>query len=143
MKNNVWEEQTMDNDISLFHEEVLSKTRLPNWMSKIVCPFCQTKLPLRSIRSISLCLNTRNYGDLSIELLCEKCSQMDTVYYREGIGDVFEFIKLLINECPKTDPITEEDMYKLQYNNIINKMSFKKKINNVSKFQAENVNDPL
>jgi hypothetical protein len=132
MKNNVWEEQTMDNNIASFHEEILSKTKLPKWMSKMICPFCQNELPLRSIRSISFCLNTRNYGDLSIELLCEKCSQMDTVYYREEIDDITKFIKLLTDSSPRTDPIIEEDMYKMQYNNIINKMSKLKEVDNIN-----------
>lgn len=136
MKSNVWEEQTMSNKISSFHEEILLKTNLPKWMENIICPFCKKELPLRSIRSISLCLNTRNYGDLSVEVLCDDCSQMDTIYYRENINKIEDFIDLLINSSPQTNPIIEEKMYKLQYNNIVNKMANQNK-------QKESHNDNL
>jgi len=130
MKNNVWEEQRMLTDVSEFHEKIMSDMDLPKWIKDIKCPFCGKDIPLRSIRNIQLCLNTRNFGDIAIEVLCDDCSKMDTLYFREKCKHISDFVNVLLsyddgkreNISPKSAPILEEEMYKIQYNNVMEKM---------------------
>jgi len=122
MRNNFWEEQTMPPNIAEFHEVVMSEMEIPTWMN-IDCPFCNKKLPLRSIRSVSINFNTRNLGDISIEVLCDECGQMDTVYFREEIAKLPDFIDFIKGERkPKGLPILEQQMYTMRYNNVVEKM---------------------
>ena len=123
MLNNYWEEQGMNNEVNFFHEEELKKVNLPEWIKKIKCPFCSKELPLRSFRSIQLCLNTRNFGEIAIEVLCDECSKMDTLYFRDKDINIYSFCSYLKGDSsPETNPIIEEDMYKLSYNNIMEKL---------------------
>jgi len=118
--NNFWEEQGMD-DISSFHEEQLGKMGIPEW-AKLECPFCQEKLPLRSIRTIGLKFNTRNMGDLVVEIVCYSCSKGDTLYFRKEIDHIEDFCELLVgNKKPKNNPVIEENMYRMMYNNVVEK----------------------
>ena len=129
MINSFWEEQNMNQDIYLFHEKQMEKMDLPQWIKDIKCPFCDKELHLRCIRNIQLCLNTRNFGEIAIEVLCDRCSKMDTLYFRENCENLKDFcnylVRLEINspiKTPKNNPVIEEDMYKMQYNNLMNKM---------------------
>lgn len=122
MLNNFWEEQTMTNIIHNYHENEIKKMDLPKWITNISCLFCGAKLDLISIRTISFCLNTRNFGDLVVEIVCNTCSRMDSLYFREGIANIKDFVNVLTESEPKVDPIIEEEMYKNQYNNIVEKM---------------------
>jgi hypothetical protein len=123
MINNFWEEQSMDNSILEFHEKELEKMAIPLWISNLVCPYCNKKNPLSSIRNIHLCLNTRNLGDISIEILCNDCKKMDIVYFHEDIKDMNDFCAYLCDlKKPTTQPILEEAMFKSGVNNTINKM---------------------
>lgn len=122
MLNNFCEEQRMADKILDFHEKELQKIGIPKW-ANVKCPFCNKELPLRSVRSISLKLNTRNMGDVMVEVFCVYCSKMDTVYFRKAAEDINKFVGLLIqNYTPETEPIVEEKMYKMQYNNVVEKM---------------------
>jgi len=119
MKNNHWEEKKMDNSINAQHEASLEKMDIPEWMN-IDCPYCSEKLPLRSIRSFGLKFHTRNKGDLFLEVLCEKCGIMNTVYFRNQIDKVTDLIDFTTGaRSPDCKPVLEEDMYKLQYNNVL------------------------
>ncbi len=120
--NNYWEDLDMSNELKEYHESVVSKMRLPKW-AIIDCPFCHKKLSNRSVRSISLCLNARNIGDIAVEFCCDECRKMDTIYYRKNICDMDEFICEL-ERAKHTNyvPVIEEDMYKMQYNNLVEKM---------------------
>mgnify|MGYP000893703000 CR=1 FL=1 len=123
MISNYWEEQGMDKSIEGYHENMMSKMQLPKWMN-VKCPFCNKPLPLRSIRSVGLKFNTRNIGDIVLEVLCTECSKMDTLYFREKIENINDFIAILqSNECPESEPLLEEEMYKKQYNNLVERMS--------------------
>jgi hypothetical protein len=120
---NFWEEKFMGSEgLSKYHEKELLKMEIPGWMTNIKCPFCGEIIGVRGIRNIRLCLNTRNLGDLSIEVLCEKCMKLDTVYYRERLSNITAFVSLLTNSKPKSEPILEENMYKMQYNNAVENM---------------------
>ena len=122
MISNVWEEQDFNAKLLDFHEKELGKMALPDW-TNIDCPFCNKKLPLRSIRSISMKLNTRNMGDLALEFICDKCSKMDTLYFRKDAKNIAEFVSLLENKSkPQSKAILEEDMYKQKYNNVVENM---------------------
>ena len=122
MLSNFWEEQMMADIVHNYHQAKMGKMTLPKWIMGILCPFCGAKLDLISIRTISLCLNTRNFGDLVVEIVCNACSRMDSLYFREDIKNIKDFTKLLMESKPKVDPIIEEEMYKNQYNNIVEKM---------------------
>ena len=122
MKNNIWEEQGNPQDITDFHEKLLSKMEIPEWM-KLNCPFCGKPLPLRSIRSFGVKFNTRNLGDIVVEVLCDKCAIMDTLYFRKEVSCISEFIEFLAGKKqPKSKPILEEDMFRQQYNNVMEDM---------------------
>ncbi|TRZ82905.1 hypothetical protein D4R86_01130 [bacterium] len=122
MRNNFWEEQMMTSNISDFHEVVMSEMEIPEWMN-INCPFCDKELPLRSIRSVSIKFNTRNLGDIAVEVLCDECGQMDNVYFRKEIEKLPDFIAFIKGEQkPKSLPILEKEMYTMQYNNVMEKM---------------------
>ena len=128
MLNSFWEEQDMKSSIGDFHEEQMEKLGLPNWIKDIKCPFCKKELPLRSVRNVQFCFNTRNFGEVAVEILCDACSKMDTVYFRVKLTNINDFISMLDDTCaPTEDPIIEEDMYKLQYNNIMDKMFSEKR----------------
>jgi len=122
MLSDFWEEKNMSEEILQFHEEELKKWGIPKWMN-VKCPFCGAELPLRSIRSIGFKLNTRNMGDIILEVLCEKCSKMDTIYFHKQIESVKDFVPFLTGEkSPSGEPFIEEKMYKMQYNNVMDKM---------------------
>jgi len=122
MPSNFWEELTMSLDIIKFHEEEMSKWNIPKWMI-IKCPHCEKELPLRSIRSISLKFNTRNLGDIAVEVCCTKCCKLDTVYFRQEANNIKDIIPFLTGEKePKSKPIVEEKMYQMKYNNAVEKM---------------------
>jgi len=129
MKNNYWEEQNMKQEILDFHQEVIESMEVPEWV-KINCPHCSEKVELRGIRAISLCLNARNLGDLAVQYHCSKCGLMDTVYFRKSVdGKVSNFAKYIKDkEMPDQPPVVEEEMYKLRYNNLMDKFIKEKKI---------------
>jgi len=122
MLNNFCEDEALSDTILRFHEETLETMEIPEWMN-VKCPFCNKDLPLRSIRSVSLKLNSRNLGDLALEIFCPSCSKMDTVYFRKEVNSIKDF-SLFLNgvKLPKSDSIIEEEMYKLRYNNLMDKM---------------------
>ena len=122
MLNNFCEEQRMADRILDFHEKILGNFEIPKWM-KVQCPFCKKDLPLRSIRSVSMRFNTRNLGDITLEVFCIYCSRMDTLYFKGEADKISDFIEILRgNKEPKSKPIIEEEMYKMQYNNAMDKM---------------------
>ena len=124
MINNYWEEKEMGTEINNFHNEELKSWGIPNWINNIKCPFCHKNLNNRSIRCISLKLNTRNLGDIAVEIICDDCSKMDTVYFRKQCNNIEDFCVCLKEpENEIKEPVLEEDMYKLQYNNLLEKMS--------------------
>jgi hypothetical protein len=48
---------------------------------------------------------------------------MDTLYFRKAALNISEFISLLSGHIsPKEKPIIEEEMFKLEYNNVIEEM---------------------
>jgi len=105
-----------------FHEKVLGEIDIPKWMN-LKCPFCGKEMPLRSIRSVSMRFNTRNMGDVTVEVFCVYCRRMDTLYFRKAAKDVADFISLLNGtKEPQSEPIIEETMYKQCYNNVMDKM---------------------
>jgi len=130
MLNTFCEEMTMGDDLLNFHEKMLEKYKLPKW-ANVNCPFCNKDLPLRSIRSISLKLNTRNLGDLALEVFCPYCEKMDTLYFNENLCNISEFISVLNDKKEvKSTPFLEEIMYKKNYNNTLEKMFIDKELKN-------------
>jgi hypothetical protein len=123
MENNYWDEQYMEDPLLKFHEEQMKKMDIPKWIKDIKCPFCKEKIPLRAIRNIQLCLNTRNFGEIAIEVFCDDCKKMDTLYFRTKIKNLSCFIDCIQDSCEMPyEPVVEEDMYKLNYNNILELM---------------------
>jgi len=122
MKSNFCEDSCVKLDVSKFHEEEMAKIGLPRW-ANVKCPFCHKELPLRSVRSITLKFNARNMGDLAVEVFCEECSLMDTVYFRKEFSVIEDAVLFLTgNKEPAGQPIIEENMYKMRYNNVVEKM---------------------
>ena len=125
MISNFWEELNLK-DISKGHEKIMEEMEIPQWM-KLDCPFCGKKLPLNSIREFGVKLNARNIGDLYVQVCCVDCRKMDTLYFRSEIDKVTDFIKFLDgSKAPINLPILEEDMYKMQYSNLVDKVFAKK-----------------
>ena len=121
-----WEEQKMHNEIHSFHEQLIKEFGVKKWIEK--CPFCQEELPLRSIRQLSIKLNSRNIGDLAVEFCCAKCNKMDTIYFRKAIKSLNDASPFMNGtQIPIQDPILEENMYKMGYNNLVEEMMSRKK----------------
>ena len=114
----------MEHPILNFHEKQVGKMNLPEWVTAIDCPFCEEDIALRAIYNIQLCLNTRNFGEVAIEVFCNKCKKMDTVYLRTKLTSIDEYIECLkgIQDMPQ-DVIVEEDMFKMNYNNVAEQMA--------------------
>lgn len=125
MINNYWEEMDMNDEVGNYHEKTLREKffpTCPSWLN-FHCPFCKELLPRRSLRTIGIKLNTRNMGDLVVEFCCNSCKKMDTLYYRRQITELADIGKFLLGEKdPDIQPILEEDMYKMRYNNLVEQM---------------------
>jgi len=120
MPSNFWEEQRMSTDIIAVHEKLMEEMNLPQWIKDSKCPYCNKNLPLRSIRNIQLCLNTRNFGEIAVELICDSCNKMDTVYYRTGIRKISQFFDYLSGQVQVGEnPLVEKDMYDAKYNCVV------------------------
>jgi len=112
----------MSDDIKEYHEKVNASFKIPEW-ALIDCPFCKNKIQHSGVRNIGLCLNSRNLGDISVEFHCDECVRMDTVYFRREINySVAEFRAFLIGAYKPSNPVVEEEMYQLKYNNLIERM---------------------
>jgi hypothetical protein len=127
MKNSFCEDVYMadklfKDQVSDFHDKAIESMGLPSW-SKIECPHCEAKINTNGIRGIALCLNARNIGDIAIEFLCGSCGIMNTVYHRKAVTtDINEFAECVKgNKKLDTEPVVEEEMYKLGYNNLMEK----------------------
>ena len=120
MKNNVYDEKDMSLSLKETHEKAVEKIGLPDWIKDLRCPHCVKKLNLNNIREVSLCLNARNIGDVSVQFHCESCGVMNTLYYRQSVESVDAFCDLVKNnKKPDSRPVVEEEMYKLGYNNLV------------------------
>lgn len=126
MLNNYWEELDMLENITEFHEKELENYNLPEFVKKLHCPYCKEKLSLSSIREIGMKFHSRNIGDVIVQFCCCKCRKLNTLYFRKQASKIEEFIKVLSNEKQvDTEPVIEEDMYKMNYNNLVESMFIK------------------
>jgi len=114
----------MDNiEIVLFQEKLMKEMKLPDWIKRIKCPFCNKDLPLRSIRNIQLCLNARNFGEIAIEVMCDVCDKLDTIYFRTKIKDMNHFADYLNGHYQfGGKSFIERDMYNEKYNCVVEEM---------------------
>jgi len=123
MLNNTFEEMFNPSklpNVKEIHEKIIEKMVLPPWTGEIKCPYCKENMPKTSIRSISLKLNPRNIGDICVEFLCSKCQVGNTLYFTKAANNIKDFIYLLENDHePYSIPITEEEMYKQKYHNVL------------------------
>ena len=121
MKNTFYEEKNMKKEVLSFHQGMMERLGLPDWVKSIDCPHCSAKVALGGIRNISLCLNARNIGDLCVEYHCSDCGIMDSVYYRKAVTSCITEFNSYINgdKTPDAKPVVEEEMCKLGYNNLI------------------------
>lgn len=110
-------------DVKEFHEKELDKFSLPDFVKDLDCPYCKEKLTKSSIREIGMSFNTRNLGDIFVQFCCDKCSQMNTLYYRQQAESIHDFKKILDGTTtPSVNPVIEEEMFQLKYNNLTEKM---------------------
>jgi len=123
MKSNYWEELDMNNKIKQFHGKEVEKMGPPDFIN-FLCPHCNKKIQSHGIRDISLKFNTRNIGDISVTFNCDDCLIMDTVYFRKAVSSLQEFAEC-VNNNKKLDsePLIEEEMFKLRYNNLMEKFT--------------------
>jgi hypothetical protein len=130
MKNNTYEEQINPSvpNVKLAHSQMLlNQVGLPQWVGALLCPYCHGTLTTSSIRSISIKLNPRNIGDLCVEFLCEKCQVGNTLYFTKASPTIQDFVAYLNGAVePSVYPITEEEMYKKNYHNVLDSIFTKK-----------------
>jgi len=125
MSSSFWEEQTMPMNLLACHQELIKDMNIPEWIREIVCPHCKKVLPLSSIREIGLKFNTRNIGDIVVEIMCNDCRKLETLYFTKAVDNVKGFQDALGGQKPSAQPITEDEMYKQKYNNVLEKMANK------------------
>lgn len=101
------------------HKEHMRSFELPEWVFKQKCPFCGEVLEEFSIRGITFKFNTRNVGDISIEFACEKCKIGDSLYFRKEFENSMDIANIMSGamNISESQPVTEEQMYGLSYNN--------------------------
>ena len=124
MISNTWEELSANNfkHIGRFHERFLEEMGIPKWMN-LDCPYCNEKLGLHSIREFGLKLNPRNMGDIFVQICCDKCEKMDTLYFKSEANTLSTFAALISGYLiPKSKPMLEDKMYKANYNNLLEKL---------------------
>ena len=123
MKNLRYEEFWLPSNISKSHEETLKLAECPAWLN-IECPYCNKTMPLNSIRSVGLKLNARNLFDIFVEFCCHNCKAGNTLYFKKEVKNFKEFADFITGiKIPQNIPIIEEEMYKIGYNNLIEKMA--------------------
>lgn len=129
MLNNSFEEIVRPSkvpNIKELHSNMIDKMSLPEW-TKLTCPYCKESMPTSAVRSVTIKLNPRNIGDLCVEFLCPKCEVGNTLYFTKASKDLWEFINLLNgSKSPSVEPITEEEMYKQKYHNVLDASVSKK-----------------
>ena len=128
--NNYWEDQNMSKELKKAHNETVEEMRIPEW-AIFDCPFCNEELEPRAVRSISMMFNARNIGDIAVEFCCDKCKKMDTMYFRKCVDNLEDFSFMVSpsykhSPQPTNGPLTEEKMYALQYNNLVEIIHFHK-----------------
>jgi hypothetical protein len=121
MQNNFYEEKYMKDEVINSHRKAIDELGLPGWLKEIDCPHCSARINPEGIRNLSLCLNSRNIGDICVEYHCRDCGIMDSVYYRSAVNSRITEFSSYINgyKKPESKPVVEEEMYKLRYNNLI------------------------
>jgi hypothetical protein len=124
MKNSECEDQSFSQRVLSFHKKEMGEFEVPKW-ANVACPHCgYDKLDMSSIRNIGSRFNARNIGDVSVEIYCNECGVMDSVYFRKQFTDIKGYIELLDGTRePDCEPVVEQKMYKQQYNNLVERMS--------------------
>ena len=121
--SDVWAEQFDMANITDYHRFLTEETtEIPDWAC-IECPFCKKKIRKSNIRKIGACFNARNLGDIFIEFICDNFQMIETVYFREAL--IGTTLAELVNDQkgPDSAPMTEEEMYKAGYNNVMERLS--------------------
>jgi len=113
-------------EIQEFHNLMVKEMHIPSTLWERKCA-CGDDLVPSSIRNIGLCLNARNFGDISVEILCSGCSRLETLYFKESISNIVEFSDIVngIVEL-QSEPLIEEKMYSAGYNNLMQEMHSRK-----------------
>lgn len=123
MSSNYCEEKEMSSVIREFHKNKVSEMGVPDFITNVKCPHCEKQYSLDSIRNIGLCLNVRNFGEISVEFFCHECSLLDTLYFREKIKNIKGFSDILNGVATVCSvPLLEEKMYSLRYNNVVDEL---------------------
>lgn len=122
MESNFYEEKDMRDGLLDFHQKMSEGMGIPDW-ALVKCPTCRKRIKENGVRQISVCLNARNFGDIAVEYYCKKCGIMNTVYFQKAIEKSLDELTDYISDgkIPTKDPVVEEEMYKLGYNNIVEK----------------------
>lgn len=130
MKNPVFDEKFLPNEILKNHEEAVESYGIPSW-SIVNCPVCEKPVGHRGVRNIGICLNSRNIGDICVNFHCTPCSISSTLYFKENIRNIKDFCsKIMGEELSGGPPINEDDMYRSNTNNLVDNFLSKKGIFN-------------
>jgi hypothetical protein len=125
MRNNFFEETFLKQNVLDFHEENNSQMNIPDF-ALVDCPDCGEKISKNCVRSISLCLNARNVGDIAVEFHCRPCGISNTFYYDEKVNDSKEFSEFVSGRKEvRSEPELEEEMYASRRNNLMRKLEGK------------------
>tara|TARA_R110000824_G_scaffold8450_2_gene38454 strand:+ start:13033 stop:13428 length:396 start_codon:yes stop_codon:yes gene_type:complete len=109
-------------ELKEFHQEEIRRFDTPEW-AYIKCEKCSESNDepvYMSTRTIGYKLNARNIGDIVVEACCDTCLVLDTFYFKSEIKNSFDFANIILGErVPENEPIIEQEMFKQQYNNLI------------------------
>jgi len=121
--SDVWPEQFDMADITDYHRFLTEDTsKIPEWAC-ITCPHCGKSIQKGNVRKIGMCFNARNFEDIFLEFICDECKIMETVYFRKALAE--KSLPELLNDPrgPDSVPMTEDEMYKAGYNNVMERLS--------------------
>lgn len=115
-----------DDRVEKFHKELLNRFGLPeSFLGK--CPECGKQLQINGLRSVELRLAASQIGNVVLEVCCFECSSLDCLHYRLVVDNIDEFCDILRGKRPlDVEPIRQKEIYKSQYNNVLEKMSAQK-----------------
>lgn len=110
-------------NVDSFRTQCIEEMNLPAFVDNLNCPYCNEKLTKDCIRSITFKTNSRNMGDICVEFLCSKCGHGNYFYFREQFETSADIVAIMSGEKKiEVEPILEDDMYKMQYNNALEKL---------------------
>jgi len=105
-----------------YHDDKLRLLGLQQW-DDFKCPLCETPMRLIGLRSLELRVHAKDFGDVVVEMLCQKCNCINRMHFPRAIKSLEDFIRFLNNTRPQDlDMITERELLSKRYNNLMDEM---------------------